>query len=98
SDNYLALNNRELYKIYFGKYSNVQQEIAQKEQITINNSISNLMEEIKVKTESEILSLRRVQWLLAIISILLLLIMGRIAFKNHKKYLKTKQKLETLKQ
>lgn len=97
SDNYLALNNRELYKIYFGKYSNVQQEIAQKEQITINNSISNLMEEIKVKTESEISGLRRVQWILAILSILLLLIMGRIAFKNHKKYLKTKQKLETFK-
>lgn len=97
SDNYLALNNRELYKIYFGKYSNIQQEIAQKEQITINNSISNLMEEIKVKTESEISGLRRVQWILAILSILLLLIMGRIAFKNHKKYLKTKEKLETLK-
>ena len=97
SDNYLALNNRELYKIYFGKYSNIQQEIAQIEQITINNSISNLMEEIKVKTESEILGLRRVQWILAILSILLLLIMGRIAFKNHKKYLKTKEKLETFK-
>src|SRR5690606_40100706 len=50
SDNYLALNNRESYKLYFEKYTNVQQEIAQKEQITINNSINNLMEEIQLKT------------------------------------------------
>lgn len=98
SDNYLALNNRESYKFYFEKYTNVQQEIAQKEQITINNSISNLMEEFQQKTEDEISNLRRVQWILIIFSIILLLIVGRLAFKNHKKYLKIKQKLETFRQ
>lgn len=98
SDNYLALNNRDSYKIYFGKFTNVQQEIAQKEQITINNSISNLMEEFQLKTEDEISNLRRVQWILIIFSIIILFILGRLAFKSHKKYLRIKQKLETFRQ
>lgn len=98
SDNYLALSNRESYKLYFEKFTNVQQEIARKEQITINNSISNLMEEFQLKTEDEISNLRRVQWILIFFSIILLFILGRLAFKNHKKYLKVKQKLETFRQ
>ncbi|HET8803708.1 MAG TPA: tetratricopeptide repeat protein [Aequorivita sp.] len=98
SDNYLALNNRESYKLYFEKFTNVQQEIAQKEQITINNSISNLMEEFQLKTEDEISNLRRVQWILMFFSIIVLFFLGRLVFKNHKKYLKIKQKLETFRQ
>jgi tetratricopeptide (TPR) repeat protein len=98
SDNYLALNNREFYKIYFEKFTNVQQEIAKKEQITINNSISNLMEEFQLKTEDEISNLRRVQCILIFFSIIVLFILGRLAFKSHKKYLRIKQKLETFRQ
>ena len=98
SDNYLALNNRESYKLYFEKYTNVQQEIAQKEQITINNSINNLMEEIQLKTHGEITILREVQWILIISAIIILLILGRLSFISHKKYLGIKQKLETFRQ
>ena len=97
SDNYLALNRRELYKTYFEKYTKVQQEIAQKEQRTINNSLSNVMGEFKAKTDAEIFKLRRAQWILAILSTLLLFAIGRMAFKNHKKYLNIKEKLENLK-
>lgn len=97
SDNYLALNDRESYKIYFEKFTNVQQEIAQKEQITINNSISNLWEEIQLKTDSEINKLRKAQWILLIFSITVLFILGRLAIKNRKKYIRSKQKLEIFK-
>ncbi len=97
SDNYLALNDRESYKIYFEKFTNVQQEIAQKEQITINNSISNLWEEIQLKTDSEINKLRKAQWILLIFSIIVLFILGRLAIKNRKKYIRSKQKLEIFK-
>lgn len=95
SNNYLALNERELYKMYFKKYQNVQQEIAQKEQKTINNSINNLRNEYQQQTQADLSTLRLFQWILVILSISALIFMVKKIFKSHKMYLKAKQKLET---
>ena len=97
SDNYLALNNRELYKIYFKKYTEVQKQINEKEQITINTSINNLIEENNSATEKKLSNLRIIHWILTSFILLLILIMGRLAYKNYEKFKNAKEKLESLK-
>ncbi|MGO3181783.1 MAG: tetratricopeptide repeat protein [Aequorivita sp.] len=98
SDNYLALGDRELYKTYFRKYLNVQKQINEKEQKTINNSINNLIDDIKIKTNNELSKLRKIQWTFLLFSIIILFIVGSLAFKNRNKYRKAKVRLETMKQ
>ena len=97
SDNYLAINDRELYQIHFKKYTEVQKQINDKEQRTINTSINNLIEENNSETEKKLSSLRIGQWILGIIIFVLMFALGRFAFKNHRKFKKAKEKLESLK-
>lgn len=97
SDNYLAINDRELYKIYFKKYTEVQKQINEKEQKTINTSINNLIEENNLATEKRLVSLKIIQWILIGGILLLVLVLGRFAFKNYRKFKNAKKKLESLK-
>ncbi len=97
SDNYLAVNNSELYTLYFEKSNEVQNQINEKEQKTINNSISNLVAENKAQTENELSRLQNYRWILIALILILLFIWGNFILKNFKKYKKSKEKLETLK-
>lgn len=97
SDNYLAINNRDLYKEYFKKYSDVQKQINEKEQRTINTSINNLIEENNSETEKKLSNLKIVQWILMGVFLMLILILGRFALKNQRKFKNAKEKLESLK-
>lgn len=97
SDNYLAINNRDLYKESFKKYEDVQKQINEKEQGTINTSINNLIEENNSETEKKLSNLKIVQWILIGGCIFIFLIMGKFVLKNHREFRKAKEKLETLK-
>lgn len=98
SDNYLALNNRERYKIYFEKYNEVQKKINEKEQKTINNSMDNLVKENNLQTEKELSKLQKFQWFLVLATAFLVFFLGNLIRKNHKKYSISKEKLETFKE
>ncbi|PVW16427.1 tetratricopeptide repeat protein [Marixanthomonas spongiae] len=98
SDNYLALNNHDLYKIYFDKYKNVQKQIHIKEEKTINNSIKDTIEENQLHTEKTLLKLQTVQWILLGLIIALFVILTILTLKNHKKLKKAQAKLESLTQ
>tara|TARA_R110002020_G_scaffold472546_1_gene700793 strand:- start:1126 stop:2250 length:1125 start_codon:yes stop_codon:yes gene_type:complete len=97
SDNYLAVNNAELYTVYFEKSNTVQNQINEKEQKTINNSISNLITENKTQTESELSKLQNYRWILLALVVILLFVWGNFILKNFKNYKKSKEKLEALK-
>ena len=97
SDNYLAVNNPDLYAIYFEKFNEIQNQINKKEQKTINNSISNLAAENKAKTESELSKLQNFRWILITLIVIVFFIWGNFILKNLKKYKNSKEKLETLK-
>ena len=97
SDNYLAVNNHNLYRVYFEKFNEVQNQINEKEQKTINNSISNLVEENKTETESELLKFQKLHWILIASIVILLIIWSNFILKNLKKYKNSKEQLDTLK-
>ena len=97
SDNYLALNDREQYKIYFQKFSETQKTISKKEQKTINNSIQILMDEINLKTQEQISNLQLIQVVLFILIVVLIIILGNVILKNKNKYKSAKKSLEVFK-
>ncbi len=97
SDNYLAINDRTLYKYYFKKYTEVQKQINEKEQSTINASIYNLIKENISATEKKLSSLKMTQGILMGFIIFSILLLGRLAFKNYGEFKKAKEKLESLK-
>ena len=97
SDNYLAINDRENYKLYSDKYHFYQKKIREKEQKTINASINNLIEESNYATDKALSNLNIVKWILIILIVTSTLLLVRIALNSHKKYKKAKEKLETFK-
>jgi len=97
SDNYLAINNRELYKIYFEKFTEVQNQINNKEQKTINTSINNLIQENNSATKKELSNLKILHWILIGGILLSILILSSLIFKNYGRFKKTKKRLESLK-
>lgn len=97
SDNYLAINDRELYKAYFKKYTDVQNQINEKEQRTINTSIDNLIKENNTETEKRLSNLKIIQYILIGTCLLTFLIFGRFLLRNHRDFKKAKEKLQSLK-
>lgn len=97
SNNYLALNDREQYRIYFQKFSETQKSISEKEQKTINNSIQILIDEINSKTQKQISNLQFIQLVLTLLIIFLIIILGKLILKNKSKYKSAKKSLETFK-
>ncbi len=96
SDNYLALNNRELYKTYSEKYSAVQQQIYEREQKTIDNSIKALIEENRLTSNSIISKFNRIIIALIILVVLVLGLSIYFLLKNRRKFLVAKEKLQHL--
>ena len=96
SDNYLALNNHELYKTYSEKYSAVQQQIYEREQKTIDNSIKALIEENRLTSNSIISKFNRIIIALIILVVLVLGLSIYFLLKNRRKFLVAKEKLQHL--
>lgn len=94
SDNYLAIDDRANYQHYFERYNNVQNQISEKEQKTINNSISNLISESEVETEEKLSQLEIFHWVLIALIFTTLLFWGKVILKNLKNYLISKEKLK----
>lgn len=93
SDNYLALDRAELYTEYAEKSTQVQQEIYEREQKTIDNSVKTLMEENK-KTATHLLSRwNMVIYGLAAAIVLILAILVFFLIKNRKELLQFKKQL-----
>lgn len=96
SDNYLALNNRELYKTYSEKYSVVQQQIYEREQKTIDNSIKALIEDNRLSANSIMSKFNRIIAALIILVVLVLGLSIYFLLKNRRKFLVAKEKLQHL--
>lgn len=96
SDNYLALNDRELYKKYFEKHNEIQNRIKEKEEKSINDSLGNLIEESQIKTQKRISKLQNIFWVSALIILVILLFLVNSIRTNYKKYKIAKRQLESL--
>lgn len=97
SDNYLAINDMEKYQFYYKKYSEVQEQLKESEQKSIDGSILDLIEEMQDSTKKELRILRLIRWTLIILTILLIIIFTKILLKKHKKLKISREKLEILK-
>lgn len=96
SDNYLALNNSELYKIYSEKYTAVQQQIYEREQKTIDHSIKTLIEENSSTAQMMVSKFNRIIGLLVILLVLVLGLSVYFLSKNRRKFLRAKEKLQRI--
>lgn len=96
SDNYLAIDNKEKYQYYFKKYSEVTEQITEKEQKSIDGSIINLMEDIQEKTKKELESLKLIRWILVASILIIFVFLTRILIRKFKTLTNAKKKLEIL--
>ena len=98
SDNYLAINDKKNYQIYFEKYSQVQEEIISREEKSIDGSIINLIEEMQEQSKKELTKLRLIRWLLIITILISSAFLLRIISKKHKILSVSKDKLTNFNQ
>lgn len=98
SDNYLAINNRNDYQLYLGKYSNTKKLIRKKERGTINSSITNLIDESKLQTKNKKKELQNIQIILLILVVSTFLLLTYGVTKSRKKYKNALKNLESFKQ
>lgn len=96
SNNYLALNDRELYKKYFEKSNEIQKQINKKEEKSINDSLDNLIKETQIETQENLLKLHNIFWVSTLIILAFLLYFIISIRKNYNRYKMAKRKLESL--
>lgn len=97
SDNYLAIDKRELYKKYFKKYSDVEKKVHIKEQKSVNASITNLIQDNKDLMQEKLSDIKTLMWIVIIAIIVLIFTFSLITMNNYKRFRKAKEMLETLK-
>lgn len=98
SDNYLAINNKELYNEYFNRYSIIQEKTSEKERITINNSIQDLIQESNRQNSEELSKLKTIQWILISLIALLIIFFIKTILKSRKDFKNATIKLRSLKE
>ncbi|WP_310993825.1 tetratricopeptide repeat protein [Aequorivita marina] len=96
SDNYLAQGNSDLYQFYFKKYTETQKRIYKKEQASINTSINNLIEEHNLTMKEKLFNLQITQWILISLGLISTVFLGRLIYRNQRKYKEIKEKLESI--
>lgn len=97
SDNYLAINDKRRYQIYFDKSTRIQKEIISKEEKSIDGSIINLIEEMQEQSKKDLGSLVLIRWILIALIGIVALIFGKIILRKHKLLKISKEKLASLK-
>lgn len=97
SDNFLAINNRDEYQQYFGKYTTTKKLIRKKERGTINNSINSLIQESKLQRNQKKKDLQKMQITLVILALVAFLILLYGVTKSRKKYKNVLKNLEDFK-
>ena len=96
SNNYLALNDRELYKKYFEKANEIQKQISEKEEKSINESLDNLIKETHVQAQESLAKFQNIFWISTLLILAFLVYFMISIRKNYKKYKNAKLQLESL--
>lgn len=97
TDNYLAVNNRALYREYLQRTNEIQKKISEKERQSINNSIEELIRESRRAQQKQMHRLQIVQWILIFLILLSLIIWTKLILHSRKKFKEEEKKLKTLK-
>lgn len=96
SNNYLALNERDLYKKYSQKANEIQKQRSEKEEKSINDSLDNLIRETQIETQESLSELQTLFWISAVLILVFLLYFIFSIRRNYQKYTNAKLQLESL--
>src|SRR5690606_29887781 len=96
SDNYLALQDLDLYKMNYQFYLDLQEQIVLKERFTIDSSISKFIEEDQAFTEEKINNLKNFIWVTSVLLILSVILLFIKILKMYKRFSEAKKELSKL--
>lgn len=96
SDNYLALQDLDLYKMNYQFYLDLQEQIVLKERFTIDSSISKFIEEDQAFTEEKINNLKNFIWVTSVLLILSVILLFIKFLKMYKRFSEAKKELSKL--